>query len=177
MRILKDFRDFALKGNVIDLAVGVIIGAAFGGIVSSLVADVLMPPIGKMVGNLDFSNLYFSLSEKVDAANAANAAEAARMAATQPTTAEGLLGNASQLLGLSRRLPLDKAREIGPVIAYGKFLTALINLIIVAFCLFMVVKMMAIAKRRFEREQAADPPPPTPEVVLLTEIRDVLKAK
>ena len=98
MGLLKDFRDFALKGNVIDLAIGVIIGAAFGGIVNSLVSDVLMPPIGKVAGNLDFSNLYISLSSKIDERNV----EVARaIAATQPTTQEGMLGNAASLLGMS----------------------------------------------------------------------------
>lgn len=174
MKILKDFRDFALKGNVIDLAVGVIIGAAFGGIVNSLVTDVLMPPIGKLVGNLDFSNLYISLSATIDQQNTA---KAAAIAATQPTTSEGVLNVATAIFDPSKRLPLEEARKIGPVIAYGKFLTALINLVIVAFCLFLVVKAMATAKRRFEKEQAAAPSAPTAEVVLLTEIRDVLKSK
>ncbi|HVT90542.1 MAG TPA: large conductance mechanosensitive channel protein MscL [Tepidisphaeraceae bacterium] len=175
MKLLKDFRDFAMKGNVIDLAVGVIIGASFGAIVQSLVGDVLMPPIGKLVGNLDFSNLYISLSSAIDERNVALAKS---IAATQPAGSEGMLGSAATLLGMSGRLPLEEAKKLGPVIAYGKFLTALINLIIVAFCLFMVVKGMSVAQRRMEREKAAEPPPPpTQDVVLLTEIRDILKEK
>lgn len=175
MGMLKDFRDFAMKGNVIDLAVGVIIGAAFGGIVNSLVTDVLMPPIGKMVGNLDFSNLYISLSSAIDDKNKALAEW---MASTQPATSEGVLGSAASVLGMSGRIPLDEARKLGPVIAYGKFLTALINLIIIAFCLFLVVKGLTTAQKRFEHDKAVAPaPPPPPEVVLLGEIRDILKEK
>jgi large conductance mechanosensitive channel len=165
MGLLKDFRDFALKGNVMDLAVGVIIGVAFGAIVTSLVNDVLMPPIGKLVGNLDFSNLYISLSEKIDQANTA---EAARVASTQPGAADAFF---------APRLPLEEARKLGPVIAYGKFITNVINFLIVAFCVFMVVKVMMIAKKRFEKEQAIAPAPAPPDVVLLTEIRDLLKQK
>jgi large conductance mechanosensitive channel len=101
----KEFKEFAVKGNAIDLAVGVIIGAAFGKIVSSIVEDLLMPPIGKVVGNLDFSNLYIPLSDKV---------------------APGLA--------------LAEARKAGPVFAYGSFISILINFVIVAFCIFLLVK-------------------------------------
>lgn len=170
MGLLKDFRDFAMKGNVIDLAVGVIIGAAFGGIVNSLVGDVLMPPIGKLVGNLDFTNLYISLSDKIDAANQLKAS-------TMPSDGS-MIGGAASMIGMGARLSLEQARALGPVIAYGKFLTALINLVIVAFCLFMVVKLMTTAQKRFEKEKAAaPPPPPSADVILLTEIRDLLKQK
>src|SRR3954471_7393780 len=97
MGLVKEFRDFAMKGNVVDLAVAVIIGTAFGKIVTSMVEDVLMPPVGRLVGNLDFSNLYVSLSDKIDAANAAKAqqiaAAAATQAATQPTSAPGVLSS------------------------------------------------------------------------------------
>ncbi len=175
MGIISEFREFALKGNVIDLAVGVIIGAAFGGVTKSMVDDVLMPPIGRLVGKLDFSNLYISLSDKVDAANAAMAKSAA---ATQPA-ADGI-GKAMNLLDTSTRLSLAQIRTMGePVIAYGSFLTQLINFAIVAFCVFLVIKVMNIAKRRFEKQQAAAAvvAAPTKEEVLLTEIRDILKAK
>jgi len=101
----KEFKEFAVKGNAIDLAVGVIIGAAFGKIVSSIVEDLLMPPIGRMVGNLDFSNLYVPLSDKVTP-------------------------------GLS----LMDAKKLGPVFAYGNFITIAINFAIDAFCIFLVVK-------------------------------------
>jgi large conductance mechanosensitive channel len=169
MKLLKDFRDFALKGNVVDLAVGLIIGAAFTAIVTSLVGDVLMPPIGKLVGNLDFSNLYISLSDKIDDANAAYSQ---KIAATQPTTDSSYVPTA---FDSSRRLPLEKAKELGPVIAYGKFITAVINFIIIAFCVFVLIKAMMMAKRKFEKEQAIAPAPAPPEVILLTEIRDLLK--
>jgi large conductance mechanosensitive channel len=172
LRILKEFRDFAMKGNVVDLAVAVIIGAAFGAIVTSMVQDVLMPPIGKVAGNLDFSNLYVSLSENVDKANQDFAR---KIAATQPTTTSASV--VPEVFDSSRRLPLEDARKIGPVIAYGKFLTNVINFVIVAFCIFLIVKLMMMAQKRFEREQKAAPPPPSPEVVLLTEIRDLLKQK
>jgi large conductance mechanosensitive channel len=108
----KEFKEFAVKGNAIDLAVGVIIGAAFGKIVSSIVEDLLMPPIGRVVGNLDFSNLYLPLSDKI---------------------APGL--------------PLAEARKIGPVFAYGNFITVAINFLIVAFCIFLLVKGINRLKR------------------------------
>ena len=101
----KEFKEFAVKGNAIDLAVGVIIGAAFGKIVTSIVEDLLMPPIGRVVGNLDCSNLYIPLSDKITAG-----------------------------------LPLAEARKLGPVFAYGNFITTAINFLIVAFCIFLVVK-------------------------------------
>ncbi len=101
----KEFKEFAVKGNAIDLAVGVIIGAAFGKIVSSVVEDLLMPPIGRMAGNLDFSNLYVALSDKITP-------------------------------GLS----LADAKKLGPVFAYGNFISIAINFVIVAFCVFLLVK-------------------------------------
>jgi large conductance mechanosensitive channel len=103
--MLKEFKEFAVKGNAIDLAVAVIIGAAFGKIVTSVVEDLLMPPIGRIAGNLDFSNLYIPLSDKV-------------------------------IPGL----PLADAKKLGPVFAYGNFITITINFLIVAFCIFLVVK-------------------------------------
>jgi large conductance mechanosensitive channel len=161
MGLLKEFKEFALKGNVVDLAIGVIIGAAFGALINSMVTDVLMPPIGKAVGNLDFSNLYVSLSDNIDQAHTA-------MAATQPTEAS------------APRLPLEEARKLGPVIAYGKFLTGVINFLIIAFCVFLLVKLMNTAVRKLERQKAAEaaaPAVPPADVQLLTEIRDILRAK
>ena len=117
----KEFKEFAVKGNAIDLAVGVIIGAAFGKIVSSIVEDLLMPPVGRVVGNLDFSNLYISLSDKVTP-------------------------------GLS----LAEARKLGPVFAYGNFITVTINFLIVAFCIFLMVKAINKMKK---------PSPNSPPVV------------
>ena len=135
--MLKEFRDFAMKGNVVDLAVAVIIGAAFGAIVSSLVADIIMPVVGA-VGSLDFSNYFLALSKNVTASNLAD------------------------------------ARKQGPVLAYGSFITLAVNFIIVAFVLFMVIRLMNHFKRK-EAAAPAEPPKPSAEVVLLTEIRDLLK--
>src|SRR5258708_16843512 len=109
----KQFKEFAVKGNAVDLAVGVIIGAAFGKIVSSIVEDLLMPPIGRIVGNLDFSNLYLPLSDKITP-------------------------------GMS----LADIKKAGlPVFAYGNFITITINFLIVALCIFLVVKAMNKMKR------------------------------
>ncbi len=171
MGVAKEFRDFIMRGNVVDLAVGVIIGAAFGKIVSSLVEDVLMPPIGKLVGGLDFSNMYVSLSDKVDAANKLKLEAAA---ATQPALAEGASSMMS-VFDVATRLPLVEAKKLGPVIAYGNFITVAINFMIIAFCIFLVIKTINTMKKRFEKEQAAAPAAPPADVVLLTEIRDLLK--
>lgn len=138
MSIVSEFRDFAMKGNVVDLAVGVIIGAAFGTIVSSLVDDLIMPVVGAITGGLDFSNYFLPLSDAVTA-----------------TT-------------------LDAAREQGAVFAYGKFITAVLKFIIVAWVLFLVIKGMNKMKKQ-EAAAPATPPPPPEEVVLLREIRDALK--
>ena len=134
--MLKEFREFALKGNMVDLAIGVIIGAAFGGLVQSIVNDILMPLIGVATGGIDFSQMFVQLS----------GAPAATLAA---------------------------AREAGATIAYGNFITLLINFLIVAWVLFMVVKAMNRLKRQ-PPPAPAEPPAPTKEEVLLTEIRDLL---
>jgi large conductance mechanosensitive channel len=136
--MLKEFREFAMKGNVVDLAVAVIIGAAFGAIVTSLVGDIIMPIIGAATGGLDFSNYYVPLSAKVTATNLAD------------------------------------ARKQGAVLAYGNFITLTLNFLIIAFVLFIVVRLMSQLKRH---QEAAPPPPakPSAEVELLTEIRDLLK--
>src|SRR3981081_892694 len=136
--MLKEFREFAMKGNVVDLAVGVIIGAAFGAIVTSLVGDVIMPIIGAVTGALDFSNYFPGLSNKVTASNLAD------------------------------------AKKQGAVLAWGNFLTLTINFLIIAFVLFVVIRLMNQLKRT-DAAAAAAPSPPTPEVTLLTEIRDLLK--
>jgi len=136
--MLKEFRDFAMKGNVVDLAVAVIIGAAFGAIVTSLVGDIIMPIIGRITGNLDFSNYFLPLTDKVTATNLAD------------------------------------AKKQGAVLAYGSFLTLVVNFLIVAFSLFVVIRIMNKLKRH-EEAKPAEPPKPSAEVVLLTEIRDLLK--
>ena len=133
--MLKEFREFAMKGNVVDLAVGVVIGVAFGAIVNSLVNDIIMPIIGAITGGLDFSNYYIPLSKAVTAGNLAD------------------------------------AKKQGAVLAWGNFLTLTLNFIIIAFVLFIVIRAMNTLKRKDE----AAPAKPTPEVELLTEIRDLLK--
>ena len=134
--MLEEFRKFALRGNVVDLAVGVIIGAAFGGIVQSLVADILMPIIGAVAGGLDFSNHFIPLSSKV--------------------TADTLV----------------EARKQGAVLAWGNFLTLVINFAIIAFVLFLVIRLV----NRLARAEAAKAPAPTRQEELLTEIRDLMKS-
>ena len=141
MGLVQDFKKFALRGNVMDLAVAVIIGAAFGRIINSLVEDILMPPVGKVLGNMDFSNLYTPLSSDI------------------PT-------------GLS----LAEAKKLGPVLAWGNFLTVTINFLIVAFCIFMVVRMLSKLYRK-EEAKPAPPPEPSKTEVLLMEIRDLLKSR
>jgi large conductance mechanosensitive channel len=136
--MLKEFRDFAMKGNVVDLAVAVIIGAAFGAIVTSLVGDIIMPIIGVATNGLDFTNYFVALSSKVTATNLAD------------------------------------ARKQGAVLAYGNFLQLVVNFAIVAFSLFIVIKIMNHLKRR-EEAKSAEPAKPSAEVMLLTEIRDLLK--
>jgi large conductance mechanosensitive channel len=133
--VLKEFKEFALKGNVVDLAIGFIIGAAFSGLVQSVVNDLIMPIIGRITGGLDFTQMYWQLS--------------GAPAAT-----------------------LDQAREAGATLAYGNFITLLINFLIVAWVLFLVVKAMNRMKRQPPPDVA--PPPPSREEVLLGEIRDLL---
>ena len=131
--MIKEFRDFIAKGNVMDLAVGIIIGAAFGKIVSSFVGDVVMPPLGVLIGGVDFSDLAITLK-----------------------AAQG-------------DVP-------AVVLAYGKFIQSVIDFLIVAFAIFMGVKVI----NRLKREEAvapSAPPVPTPQETLLTEIRDLLKAQ
>lgn len=145
MSMLKEFREFALKGSVVDLAVGVIIGAAFGTIVSSLVDDIIMPPIGLLLAGIDFSALKLVLRDAAPAVGA-----------------EGAAGY------------IDAAPEVA--INYGKFINAAIKFVIVAWVLFMVIRAMNSMKRK--QEAAPAPPPEVPaDVKLLTEIRDLLKAR
>jgi large conductance mechanosensitive channel len=153
MGLVKEFRDFAVKGNAIDLAVGVIIGGAFGTIVKSVTDDLLMPVVG-IFGKADFTNLYVSL---------------------KPSTAEKIAA-AAETMG--RELTLAEARAHGPIFAYGSFITVFINFLILAFIIFLMVKAINKAKKMSEKEQAAAAPPaPAADVVLLGEIRDILKQK
>jgi|KBSMisStandDraft_5_1062788.scaffolds.fasta_scaffold31345_2 large conductance mechanosensitive channel len=135
MSFISEFKAFAMRGNVIDLAVGVVIGAAFGKIVSSLVDNVIMPPLGVVIGNVDFSDLVIKIGTPV-------------------ADAKGVITG-------------------GAIVKYGVFLNTIIQFVIVAIAIFLVVKLM----NRLTRKQEAAPAPPPAEVVLLTEIRDLLKAK
>ena len=133
--MLKEFREFAMKGNVVDLAVGVIIGAAFGKIVDSIVADLIMPIIGRIFGGLDFSSYYVPLA------------------------------------GQAYGLPLAEAKKLGAVLAYGNFLTALVNFVILAFIIFLMVRQI----NRLRRDEPSPPAAPPEDVQLLREIRDSLR--
>lgn len=136
MSVVSEFKQFALKGNVMDLAVGVIIGGAFGKIVDSMVNDIIMPIVGKLFGGFDFSNLYIALN------------------------------------GQSGELSLAEAKKLGAVLAYGNFITIVLNFIILAFIIFQMVKFMNSLKQA----EPAPAAPATPEdIVLLREIRDSLK--
>lgn len=133
MSVIKEFKEFISKSSVVDLAVGVIIGGAFGKIVTSLVDDIIMPPIGLILGGVDFSKLTLTLKEAVG----------------------------------------DKPAVM---IRYGIFINTVIIFLIVAFCIFLMIK--AINRMRKKQEAApAAPAPPSKEIVLLTEIRDALRTK
>lgn len=153
--MLKEFKAFVMRGNVLDLAIAVIIGAAFGKIVSSLTDDILMPIIGKIFGGLDFSSYYLVMG---------------------PIPAA--------LRGSTDYVALKKAGV--PLIGYGAFVTQLVNFLIVAFIIFMILRVVNRASAIIERETArlrreeevATPPAPEPvEIALLREIRDELKAR
>lgn len=137
MGVAAEFKAFAMRGNVVDMAVGIVIGGAFGKIVSSFVADVLMPPIGVMLGNVDFSDLAVTLRE---------------------ASAEGT----------------------AVLLSYGKFIQSVVDFIIIAFAIFLVVKAMNSLKAKQEVAAPAEPPAPpekSDEALLLTEIRDALRAR
>ena len=133
--MLREFREFIARGNVVDLAVGVIIGAAFGKIITSLVEQVVMPPIGLLLGKVDFSQLKIVLQ------------------------------------------PADPTKKLAEVaIGYGAFFNTIIQFVVVAFVVFLMIKLIN-SMRRKQAEDPATPPAPTPEETLLTEIRDLLKAR
>jgi large conductance mechanosensitive channel len=136
--MLEEFKKLALRGNVIDLAVGVIIGAAFGAIVASMVGDIIMPTIGAVTGGLDFSNYYLPLSSAVKSG-----------------------------------LPLADAKKAGAVLAYGSFITAALNFLIIAFVLFVAIQAINRMKIKSQEQPTAAPAPTTTERLLM-EIRDEL---
>jgi large conductance mechanosensitive channel len=130
MSVIKEFRDFAVKGNVVDMAVGIVIGAAFGKIVSSLVGDVIMPPLGMLIGGVDFSDLAITL-----------------------------------------KAPLEGATAV--TVRYGKFLQTMVDFTIIAFAIFIAVKVI----NRVKKKEEAAPTAPTKQEQLLMEIRDLLKER
>lgn len=137
---LQDFKAFAVKGNAIDMAVGVIIGGAFGKIVTSIVNDLIMPPIGWIIGGVDFKDLKFELPIN----------------------------------------PLSIKEGIEPVpvtINYGNFIQTTLDFIIIAFCVFLLVRLIMKLSKKKDEAKPATPPAPSKEEVLLTEIRDLLKEK
>ena len=131
MKLVDEFKAFVMRGNVVDMAVGVIIGGAFGKIVTSLVNDIFMPIIGMVLGNVDFTSLEIKLGEPVEGAEQA-------------------------------------------AIKYGMFIQEIVNFLIIALCIFMVIKLINKVQKKKE-EEPAPAPEPTKEEVLLTEIRDALK--
>lgn len=144
--MLREFKEFALKGNVLDMAVGIIIGAAFTAIVTSLVEDVIMPPIGVILGGIDFSDYFLQLTKR-----------------------DTLYAT------------VQAARDNGAaVLAFGSFVNAVIKFLIVAFAVFMLIKQFNNLRRMLEKQEAqkpAAPAAPAADIVLLTEIRDLLKAR
>ncbi len=139
MKIINEFKAFAMRGNVVDMAVGIIIGGAFGKIVSSVVADLIMPPIGLMMGGVNFTDLKLKLKDAV---------------------VDPLSGKVTEAVTLN----------------YGKFLQTTVDFIIVAFAIFLMIKAMNTLKKKEETKPAAPPAPPQ-DVLLLTEIRDLLRKK
>lgn len=139
MKIIQEFKEFAMRGNVMDMAVGIIIGAAFGKIISSFVADVLMPPIGMLIGGTDFTGLKIVLKEGV----------------------------------------MDGGKVVtAPVsVNYGNFIQTTIDFLIIAFAIFMMVKLMNSLKKKEVKAVESVTPPPSSEQILLTEIRDLLQKK
>ncbi len=134
-KFIREFKEFAVKGNAIDMAVGVIIGAAFGKIVSSIVSDIIMPPIGWLIGGVDFSDLKIKMPVN----------------------------------------PLSP--DVSATINYGVFVQTVIEFVVIAFCVFLLVKAINTLARKKKDEADAAPPAPTKEEQLLTEIRDLLKDK
>jgi len=139
--MLKEFRDFAVRGSVVDMAIGIIIGAAFGKIVDSLVKDVIMPPIGLLLGQVDFSNLFLVMKQGTQAGPYMN---------------------------------VEVAQKAGAVtFNYGVFINTVISFVIVAFAVFLLIRVINRLKKQEEAKPAATPE----DVVLLREIRDALRKK
>jgi len=148
MGIVKEFKEFAIKGNAFDLAVGVIIGGAFGKIVTSVIDDLIMPIVAAMVGKPDFSSIYFAM------------------------------GKGSELIPAGASLAdAKKAAPDAAIFAYGNFITVAINFLLLALVVFLMVKAINNMKKKEEAAAVVAPAAPTKEETLLTEIRDLLKTK
>lgn len=144
MGLIKEFKEFAMKGNVVDLAVGVIIGGAFGKIVTSMVNDIIMPPIGIVMGGVDFKDL--------------------KLVVQKASEKEILKG-----------IAMVKVPVPAVSINYGLFIQNIIEFIIIAFCVFIIIKAMNTLTKKEAIAPTVEPPPPTNEEILLSEIRDLLK--
>ena len=148
MGLIKEFKEFAMRGNVIDMAVGIVIGGAFGKIVSSLVSDIIMPPIGYLTSGVEFKDLKYVIT---------------------PGTAESVAADGTTVAAI---------KEVA--INYGVFINTVLDFIIIAFAIFIVIKMMNTAQKRFEKEKLEEKPAapePSAEEKLLREIRDAIRAK
>ncbi|MEZ6096906.1 MAG: large conductance mechanosensitive channel protein MscL [Pirellulaceae bacterium] len=146
MGLIQEFKDFAMRGNVVDMAVGVVIGTAFGKIIAAMVEKIIMPVVGMITGGVDFSKYDIQISPAV----------------TEQVTTDGVTET------------VEKAPAV--MLGVGSFVTEIINFIIIAFAIFMAIKLMNSAKARFEKaKEEAPPAPPAEDIVLLREIRDALK--
>ena len=145
--MLKEFKEFAVKGNVVDLAVGIIIGAAFSAVVNSAVKDLIMPPIGRLTGGVNFNDLFINLDPSKK------------------------LPNGDPFVSLAQATAAG-----APVIAYGQFINVVINFILVAFAVFMLIKAIN-ALRRKPAPAPSTPPEPTTQEKLLMEIRDLMRSR
>lgn len=144
MGLIKEFKEFAMKGNVVDLAVGVIIGGAFGKIVTSMVNDIIMPPIGIVMGGVDFKDLKFVIQK----------------------------GREKEIL---KGIELVKVAVPEVSVNYGLFIQNIIEFLIIAFCVFMIIKAMNSLTKKEAIAPTVEPPPPSNEEKLLSEIRDLLR--
>jgi large conductance mechanosensitive channel len=144
MSIVKEFKEFAMRGNIVDMAVGIIIGSAFGKIISSVVSDVLMPPVGMAIGRVDMKDFKLVLQKAA------------------PAVMDG------------GQVVKQAVNEVA--LKYGMFIQTIIDFLLVAFCIFLVIKVINRMKKK-EESKPVEPPAPSKEEILLTEIRDLLKEK
>lgn len=154
MSWIKEFREFAMKGNMLDLAVGVVIGGAFGKIVASLVSNIIMPPLNLLTAKYGVN--FNDMALKVN------------------TLSPKLNPDGTMLMEKGAPVMVEQPY---PVLNYGPFLQSMVDFLLIAFAIFIVVKMINNAKKRFEKEKVAAPATPAEDIVLLREIRDALKTR